>query len=382
MNNFFIPHNKKALDLINSWKDEIFSFLNSKPDTDKNYNHIWTINNNERNEHNGYANFRFQYNDYYDELSSSAIVKRVNIRIETLFENRLNIPAKKIHNYRKADYLIFGDSERLCISQDHSWLENKIYSNRYDFKINNVMKTYYGFNIDQLLNDGLICMLHHGNEYETGYMSIITDTIKNSWDRSGRAVIKKVFQNYNVDTSHIKYVQFDPRTAQSCYYGLKYSTHTDKLGTLVRIASYYSDYSSISPNAIYQRLCRALNRTVETGKLFPCYIPIKQSAIKNMSIDSDTVNKDNELVLYLSQSSDTEIQKCLNHNKTEDIKNYQKNYYKDYHQRNSYQNYQKAEGNRYRKVKKYLQTHSEPKASWSDYEKELFWELSSKINNS
>lgn len=55
---FFNSNNTKALEIVNKYKDIIYSFLMADP-SKTNFNHITTIPTTERTDDNGYANFEF-----------------------------------------------------------------------------------------------------------------------------------------------------------------------------------------------------------------------------------------------------------------------------------------------------------------------------------
>ena len=359
----FNSNNIKALELVNNWKDEIYSFLEAKPDSPyKKFNHIYTNNNSDRNKNNGFANFVFQANVCIDD--NYALVDKFNIRIETnVFMGRFQVAARKVNNFANADYIIFGTGDTLYVSDrkannNHDWLFNKELRNRTDVEINGKLRTFYTYNLNALLkNHKVFCIIK--NEYKLDKRIVVcTEDLATKFNEGADSNIYKTFNYYDIDTSNIKYVQYDPRLAQICFYGFKGYKYTNNRGTVIEITNLLSDYADISQQAIYQRLNRALTNTVKTGKVKTCVIPMKDWVRNDISFDSSILNENNEVEVYLSQDPDFDIEENKHINKTEDMKEYQKNY-----------------GNMYRKVKKYKLTHTEPRASWTDEEKELFYKI-------
>ena len=85
MKNYYYNHNQKALDIISKNSNKLFSYLNGDPKKVK-FNHIITVPVSQRNENNGFPNFRIQVNEKCGHIS------KYNVRVETnTFQNYLTI---------------------------------------------------------------------------------------------------------------------------------------------------------------------------------------------------------------------------------------------------------------------------------------------------
>ena len=360
-------HDDASLDLIKSHLNLICSYLDIDPNK-ASFNHLYTVNNKDRNESNGYINFRLsaqQVGENFPERFGIRVLPRV-------FNDRLQIPAKRINSYINAEYIVFAektDTDHLYIAHadpithKQEWLlkpeyrrmENHIYDN-------GVVTTNFVFNIKALLQNHQIIEIL-SSKFLAGEQQITVFLGGNPSDDSCRT--RKPYYDYNIDTSNIDYVQYDPRTSRSCFYCFGTERYTEHLGTFSTIAETVSELTDLSKKAIIQRLYRAYNNTLNTGLAYKFTVPAKKAVIGNCMYDQRMVDEDGNISMFVSTDPTFDVIDNAVKNVTADMKTYQK----------TYQEAHKDERKTYKKVLKYSKTHSEPKASWTDEEKTLFWKI-------
>lgn len=330
MTNFFVSHNAKALNLINNWKNEIFSFLEADPNKSV-FNHIITISNNKnakdvngnpvdyRNINNGFANFRFDYQSTVHSFS-----EHIFVRVETnVFKNKVSIKAKVVNNILNAPLLIFGTENELYISQynnachlDNSWLLDK--SNRSETHIDfgTKVETYYEYDLDSLLSQHkIIKLLKPTINNNKMQICICHDSLPNFLKDANVFNTYKDWFDYNVPTNHIKFVQLDPRTSYSVYYGFEGNKYTDSLGTLPTITAFIKKVCDLKDSTIYQKLHKGFITTIDTGKACPIIFKVRQSVIGDINYDQSLINDKGEIIIYLSRDVGFDIEA----NKTADV---------------------------------------------------------------
>ena len=106
-----LPTNKKAAEVMAAYSNYILTYLNSRPDnpdSKKKFSHIYAVPADERNDNNGYANFRIMTNE--TNASGSLTSKTYNVRLETdFFGEVLTIPTVKVWHLCKADIIILAN---------------------------------------------------------------------------------------------------------------------------------------------------------------------------------------------------------------------------------------------------------------------------------
>ena len=344
----------QSLNLIKTHLNLICSFFDI--DVNKSaFNHIFTINNSARSIDNGFANFNL-FAQQVGSAGPSSFKMRVLPRV---FNDRLTIPAKRITNYINAENIIFakpGEEDVVFIAQadpfthKQEWLLKPQYRKQEEvtYSDGNIV-TNYVYNIGALLYDRQICEVlspkFNAENEITVFLGGDIDDINSR--------VRKPYYDYNIDMSNIKFVQYDPRTSRSCYYCFGNMRYTEILGTFSGIVKEMKELSDLNESAIYQRLTRAYNKTCETGKAYKFTIPAKKEIIGNCMFDQRMI-EDRNIILYVSSDKTFDVIDNKVEYATENMTAYKKIY---------------------NKVNKYSKTHSEPKASWTDEEKELFWKI-------
>lgn len=351
----FENNNTQVLRLLNKYKNEIFSYLNADPE--KGMNRISTIPSKERNENNGYANFRFFVNVREDDWSQ---VQKYNVRIETkIFNDRLVLQRSKIKYMEKADLIIFADDENLYISdlsrsKTRDWLyELKFfYKMDLDFQNKGNPKTYHYYSAISLLANHQIVSIAHNNIYNDKIFVISSPEFMRTDCTDKDARIAKPYYDYHIDTSHIETVQFDPKTPKTMYWCFGGYRCTSFVGSSTGIAANIADWTSLTPSQLYQRIVRLYKKMKETGKAYCTKFPVNPKIVGNIYYQQSFIDEDNCVALYISDSEDFDVIENKVEKLTEDMKEYQKDYQKTYREQHS------DEKKVYQKVFMYLKRHN------------------------
>ena len=316
----YVNHNRKALNVIVTYANLIFTYFNADPRKVK-YNHIITIPAAQRSEANGSANFRLDICDFAGKI------RHFNTRIETcVFQSDLIIEATKVHNLFSSDLLIFPSPNGgvyMSIKDGfghHSWLtKDAFFSIKEKEWEPGVIKTYYHYNFINLLTHGQISellyreddnklVIHDNNNY------MIPDT-----EEYHHLIMTKDYQDFKLDFSHITQVQYDGKQAKTIYWCTKADQLTKNAGSSTCVALYLENLSTLDHKNIYQRLMRAYNKYLETGKAYFTKIPLKQG----VSLDDGMLDDNGKnIIIYVSNKCDFNVAE----NATADMKSYQKNY--------------------------------------------------------
>lgn len=318
----FYANNKRALNLMNESKDLIYSYLEAKPDAEGScYNRIKTIPITDRNQDNGYSNFKFGYNHIVYGYQTA------NVRIETgSFMGNFSIDATKIDNIKSADLIVFAASNDSIyiadrtLNNNNAWLFDKSIRNVVVVPYEKKKRVYYQFNIEMLLYKKAIIKLRKEDDK---LLAIHGDTY--TMYKGEQPLIAKDFHEYNIDTSDIDFVMYDGLTSKACFYNFLFNEHTctEHIATLTKLAAYIwetvADQKETTVSAIYQKIVRAYNKTIKDNVATPVVI----SARKN-NIDSSILDKDGNVVLYVSDNEEFNISQHLKANKTDDMKVYQR----------------------------------------------------------
>lgn len=333
--------NQKALHLMNKWKDVIFSYLNACPNKD--YNHITTIPLKDRNQNNGYSNFRLFVNEYY---YGTAQVQRYNIRFETaIFDSDILVQTAKVNSFLGTDMLIFATEDSLFISQNQSWLTNTNYFNVsvHRFNEDNSKKekivVYNRYNTYNLIANHEIVKVVYDPSVDKDNIVVISSYDFLICDENGNirdTRVRKPFYEYNIDTSHIKSVQWDKRFAKAIYCSLG-DRYTNTLYTTYDLVAYLEPKTYLTANQLYQRIIRVYNKVINTGKAYctkfkvrPEYVCLDGAFTSNIPIDPRWIDENGNISLYISIDPEFDIFENKIELATADMKQYQKDYQKDY----------------------------------------------------
>lgn len=320
-------------------QEVLFTYLDADP---KKVQYISAIPATKRNKSNGYANIEFNYIDKFNEE------QKKNIRIENnVFRSHIYLDPVRAHRLENADLIVFYDtkSNELFISDktlnnNNAWLKDK--SVRSTINSSSFNKEFYDYNIEILLNKHAIFQI-----------SIAKDKFYIIHDDSGSYFFKTVIItssdrksiiHYPLLVNRVKYVPCDLREREPAYFCFYNESETHTEATLMGLAEKFYSYTDLSKNKFYKKLYDASKNNT--------YVSIP---LKSQFADKRYINNGN-FEIGLSTTNNQSITRKVN--KTENMKEYQKNY-----------------GNIYRKVKKYKKTHTEPKNSWTQEEKELFYKI-------
>ena len=367
-------HNKKALAIVNKYKDQIFTYLNAIPGE---YNSITTIPSKDRNESNGYANFRFNVNEL-ENGSSVPMVKHYNVRVETnAFDNFFIMETTKARHPHNCDILLFEYQDNLFISEKdnfgkRSWLDNKsCFSRKTITWADGSKKTYNYYKLMNLVSNGYITeLVYDETENKIIYFNNLLFMLPEENSKFVDTRVTKELVNYNISTDHIERVQYDGKTAGTVFWNFANNRYTDNMAATTSLAAYLGKISTEKEINIYQKLMRAYNNTIKTGKAYLVKVKANEEyTMKTIKFEADpaTMNANNEIVLAISDSDNFDIIENQVENLTDDIKTYKKNYQK---------NYQKTEGGKTHaakaKIRNWLKRHNnEFNPKWTEGEKEL-----------
>ncbi len=322
---FFSSNNKKALEIVNKYKNVIYSFLMADP-SKTDYNHITTISTSERTDDNGYANFRFCFQE------EKGYIQKLNVRVETnSYDNKLSINVNKVAHLAKSDMLIFPSIKPNSIYVSlldnfggRSWLTDKTLFSRITKKTETNTKTYNVYNLYKLIDKvNSIFELTYNPDNNT--IVVISDymfTINN--DKKLDTRVFKPYYDYNIDTDHIKYVQYDKKTSGSVFWCFGKERYTDKIASTTKLAAYLSQYTDKDASAIYRQILKAYKKTAETGKAHSFKIKAKETLLNNFTIDPDLIDSDGNITVYVSGEDNFDVTENKVENITDNMAEYQK----------------------------------------------------------
>ena len=322
---FFNSNNTKALEIVNKYKNVIYSFLMADP-SKTDYNHITTISTSGRTDDNGYANFRFCFQE------EKGYIQKLNVRVETSnYDNKLFINVNKVSHLAKSDMLIFPSIKPNSIYVSlldnfggRSWLTDKTLFSRITKKCNGKNKTYNVYNLYKLIDKvNSIFELTYNPDNNT--IVVISDymfTINN--DKKLDTRVFKPYYDYNIDTGHIKYVQYDKKTSGSVFWCFGKERYTDKIASTTKLATYLSQYTDKDASAIYRQILKAYKKTAETGKAHSFKIRAKETLLNNFTIDPDLIDNDGNIIVYVSGEDNFDVTENKVENITDNMAEYQK----------------------------------------------------------
>lgn len=310
MNTFYNNNNKKALRLVESYKNIIYSYLDADP-SKINFNHIVTIPASNRNDNNGWANFRFDYQE------KSHCMNKINVRVETnTFNNDLIIQTSKVTHLQKSDLIIFpGEDEDIVYLSfldrwgNRDWLLDKRFYRQETMSWSGSEKTYNHYNLKNLLANGqIIEVLLDKSENKIVVISNL-DFLLPEYELKNDTRTWKTYNDYNIDLSHIEQVQFDGKQPSTIFWCTKSARYTENIGSTTKVSLYLESVSTKEASAIYQQLTRAYKKTISTGKAYSFKIPAKKEVIENANLAYDPAMLDDKgnIVVYVSNDPSFDV---------------------------------------------------------------------------
>lgn len=364
-----LPTNKKAAEVMAAYSNYILTYLNShpdNPDSKKKYNHIYAVPADERNDNNGYANFRIMTNE--TNASGNLTSKTYNVRLETdFFGEVLTIPTVKVWHLCKADIIILANKEECYISTKNEWLKDKNFYSQKQSELDS-KKILNSYNILSLACHGYVTKLIK-DEIENNLILVndcvsANDFLDKQCNQNTKIFrTRKPFIDFGIDTCEYEYVQYDLRIPQVVFWNFACYNYTDNQASLPLLASTLADKTDWDVKSIYRKLLLALNNHLKDGKTHIAKIPANRKTIKetlNLQYDDAIFDDKYNLCIAVSKSPDFSIQDNKIENATKNMKEYQKEY-------------QKTEGYNVHKIKvkirKWLKTHNnEYNPKWTDEE--------------
>lgn len=331
--------NIKAEQLIDRVIDNLLAYLEVDP---RKKAYLSSINAKNRNDLNGFANFKLTYIDLCN------LNETRNIRLETnVFDDHLYLRPQVIKHIQNADIIIFFDRKSdsvfiadKVINNNHNWLKDT--SIRYSH-IDSNNKVYFKYNLEILLHNHAVVQLFRMDDK----IRIVHDSLGRYFNQEvlNANVYKKVSNYSNCLNKVYSYVQSDVKMSETIYYCLSSETEANKPATLKGIAKQIWAYTKLTELQTYKKLFDACAKNGYAK--FECIS--NDERIKNL------LNSNGEIEIGLSKVKDTKLTKVIK--KSNDA---------EYHKR-------------YIKVKHYIgRDHTEPNKKWPDEDKELFYEIINK----
>lgn len=320
--------NTKAEKVFDQIKDYILSYLEVDPNKPC---ILFTVNAADRDDVNGWAQFKISYIDLANN------VEKVYIRLETnTFKDHIFIKPTKIKHIKNVDLLVFYNelSDSVYISDkkitNHKWLEDKSIRS-IDSSINNV--AYYKYHLDSILSvHGAVELFKLNNKIQ-----VIRDSFIRYWQQqvfiynNEKPIYKYQF------IKKFSYVQSDKKDRDIVYYCFHNEAQADKATSIMGLVDVLSNYTSLTKHNLEMKLRRAMK--AETYAEITC----------NGQIDKRFLNSKGNIEVGLSNTLDAFLTRKVA--------------------------LSSVDKNMYRKVSKYKKTHDKPRDSWTDEEKDLFWKI-------
>ena len=326
MKTFFNSHNSKALEIVNTYKNMIYSYLMADPSKTK-FNHILTVPVSQRNDNNGWPNFRF---DFQEKVG---LLQKMNVRVETnTFQNSLIIRTSKVAHLLKCDLLVFPgrDEESVYLSfldnwGNRNWLTDKRFYRQETKQWSETSQvTYNYYNLRNLVANGQIIQLSLDKPENKIVVIDNFDFLLPESEEKDDTRMWKEYYDYGLSTSHIDRVQFDGKQANTVFWCTSSERYTKNLGTTTKVSLYLESISTKNSSSIYQQLMKAYNKTVESGKAYCFKIPVKPSLIGNINFDQSMIDSKGNITIYVSNSPEFDVIENKVEKIIDDIKAYRK----------------------------------------------------------
>lgn len=326
MTNVFINHNERALKLVEKFANEIYTSLNADPSKTK-YNHIVTVPAKQRNESNGWSNFRFDVCHYGGKID------HYNARVETSYtDDSLIIEATKIKKILRADIIIFPSTNGIFVSRlddngKRSWLEDDFYREAIvkTWPDNTTPKTYYHYSWRALLSHHFITEIFSYQE-ATDHKVVIHDGMEYIFSDWTGEIMKKNYVDYHLDFSHITSVQYDGKQPKTLYWCDLATSHiTSNIGTAQAISIYLEGLTNLPAKSVYQRINRAYNKCVKTGKAYGVKLLATQAIINQFrGSQNSPLDENGYISIYVSNNDSFDVLANKVENLTDDDGDYKK----------------------------------------------------------
>ena len=319
---------RKAENVFGKIKDYILSYLEVDPNKPC---ILFTVNAADRDDINGWAQFKLSYVDLANN------VEKVYIRLETnTFKDHIFIKPTKVKHIKNVDLLVFYNefSDSVYISDkkitSHKWLEDKTIRS-IDTSINST--AYYKYHLDSILSvHGAVELFKLNNKIQ-----VIRDSFVRYWNQQVFIYNnEKPIYQYNL-IKKFSYVQCDKKDRDTVYYCFSNEVQANKAATIMGLVDIISNYTSLSKRAIEMKLRRAMKN--ETYTEITC----------NGQIDRRFLNSKGNIEIGLSGTLDAFLARKVA------LSSIDKKMYK--------------------KVQNYKKKHDKPKDSWTDEEKDLFYKI-------
>ena len=134
----------------------------------------------------------------------------------------------------------------------------------------------------------------------------------------------KDYIKYNIDTSHITYVQYDGKQPNTIFWCMDPERYTRNIGTTTAISAYLEKLSSKDAKSIYQQITRAYRKNVETGKTYSFKIPANEKCLNNINFNPEMFDENGNITIYVSNDPSFDVIKNKTEKVTDDIKVYRK----------------------------------------------------------
>jgi hypothetical protein len=256
-------------------------------------------------------------------------VNEYNIRVETNVRNDTFSITKHPENYVRTNLLFFGNEQECYLSMNNSWLIDtkylniKLVNSEYDEGFYNCWE----YNISRLLADKRIIKL----SYDSISNAVVSFT-GNLYDDDTHEIVYKPYNKYTREEEALSkiFVQNDNKLAAFVYFGKLSDRYTSHLTTIPELAANISHFTGLDEKKVRLHLYRAKKSTIETGYAIPAKFNLDEKIIDKIlelpNFDEADFSEDGKFIVFISCKKDFDIYGNIKVKKTENMKNYQKEY--------------------------------------------------------
>ena len=260
--------------------------------------------------------------------SDSYTVEEYNIRVEYNVKDDTFSITKHPENYVNANILFFGNERGCFISFDNRWMEDTTYCN-----IKTANSIYGGhyccweYNILKLLADKKIVKL----SYDSITNSVVSFS-GNIYEDDTHVILYKPYNFYSKEEKNLSnlYVLNDNKLASFIYFGTLSDRYTSHLSTIPELAANISTFTGLDEKNVKLHLYRAKKSTIETGYAIPAKFNLSKKVISKIlespQFDESDFSDDGKFIVFISCEKDFDIYGNIKVKKTENMKDYQKEY--------------------------------------------------------
>lgn len=320
-------------ELIKKTLPYILSYLRANPNDDK-YTDIFATSIKSKSHYRcdniGNAQFQIKYNEIKNK-DGFCRVDFKNIRIENnVYENTLSLFEKSFRSISKSDFIIFGDwlCKYISISSEsfgNSWVNDSKY-----YKIKPISLPYgkqyvYEYDIEKLLEDGHIYkILEYSKDQK------IFSLWNGTWENPNKIDITFLSYYKNVTEKIDKIILHkDPRTASYIYFTFWGYRYTNNSATIPNLAKEIHKITGDPVNNIQQKLYKAKQIMRKEDRAKPVIFDLSEIRekyiIEGLQYDPDII-EDHKLIVFISFEKGWDIVDHQKELKTENMKEYQKEY--------------------------------------------------------